>query len=77
MLAITNLLLHGVDEPNIVHGNSLTHNVLDYTEADAFDKILMNPPYGGSEKRMYKVIFQRIWQGQKRRISSCLLLCID
>ena len=51
MLAITNLLLHGVDEPNIVHGNSLTHNVLDYTEADAFDKILMNPPFGGSEKQ--------------------------
>ena len=51
MLAITNMLLHGIDAPHIVHTNALTaKNVLDYTEADAFDKILMNPPYGGHEK---------------------------
>ena len=50
MLAITNMLLHGIDAPHIVHANALTKNVLDYTEADAFDKILMNPPYGGHEK---------------------------
>ena len=50
MLAITNMLLHGVDAPHIEHANALTHNVLDYTAADAFDKILMNPPYGGHEK---------------------------
>ena len=48
-LAITNLLLHDVDEPNIIHGNSLAKNVLNYTEKDQFDVILMNPPYGGSE----------------------------
>lgn len=51
MLAITNLLLHDIDNPNIDHGNSLLHDVLDYTEKDQFDKILMNPPYGGSEKK--------------------------
>jgi type I restriction enzyme M protein len=51
MLAITNLLLHDIDNPNIDHGNSLLHDVLDYTEKDKFDKILMNPPYGGSEKK--------------------------
>ena len=50
MLAITNLLLHDIDEPNILHDNSLMKDVLDYTEKDCFDKILMNPPYGGSEK---------------------------
>ena len=50
MLCITNMLLHGVDVPRIEHGNSLTHNVLDYTEDDKFDVILMNPPYGGNEK---------------------------
>lgn len=33
------------------HGNSLLHDVLDYMEKDKFDKILMNPPYGGSEKK--------------------------
>lgn len=50
MLCITNLLLHDLDIPNVQHGNSLLHDVLDYTEKDKFDVILMNPPYGGSEK---------------------------
>lgn len=51
MLAITNMLLHGIDDPNIEHGNSLGQDVLNYTERDQFDKILMNPPYGGNEKK--------------------------
>jgi type I restriction enzyme M protein len=50
MLCVTNMLLHGLDTPRIYHGNSLLHDVLDYTEDDQFDVILMNPPYGGSEK---------------------------
>lgn len=50
MLAITNLLLHDVDDPHIDHDNSLAHKVLNYTERESFDKILMNPPYGGNEK---------------------------
>jgi len=50
ILCITNMLLHGLDMPNIYHDNSLLKNVLDYTENDQFDVILMNPPYGGSEK---------------------------
>ena len=49
MLAVTNLLLHDIDEPNIRHDNSLLGKVLDYTEKDCFDKVLMNPPYGGTE----------------------------
>jgi type I restriction enzyme M protein len=50
MLCITNMLLHGLDVPRIFHDNSLLRDVLDYTEDDQFDVILMNPPYGGSEK---------------------------
>lgn len=50
MLCITNMLLHGLDVPRIYHDNSLLRDVLDYTEDDQFDVILMNPPYGGSEK---------------------------
>lgn len=50
MLCITNMLLHGLDVPNIYHDNALLRDVLDYTEDDQFDVILMNPPYGGSEK---------------------------
>lgn len=49
LLAITNLLLHDIDNPMIVHGNSLEKNVRDYSEREKFEVILMNPPYGGSE----------------------------
>lgn len=54
MLCITNMLLHDIDMPEIYHDNSLLHNVLDYTVKDQFDVILMNPPYGGSEKNDVK-----------------------
>lgn len=50
MLCVTNMLLHGLDIPKIYHANSLLRDVLDYTVDDQFDVILMNPPYGGSEK---------------------------
>ena len=50
MLCITNLLLHGLDVPRVYHDNTLLHDVLDYTEEDQFDVVLMNPPYGGNEK---------------------------
>ena len=54
MLCITNLLLHGLDVPRVYHDNTLLKDVLDYTESDQFDVILMNPPYGGSEKAEVK-----------------------
>ncbi len=54
MLCITNMLLHGIDVPKIYHDNSLLKDILDYTEEDQFDVILMNPPYGGSEKNEVK-----------------------
>lgn len=57
LLCITNLLLHDVDEPKIYHMNSLEKNVRDYKESDKFDIILMNPPYGGSEKDIIKSNF--------------------
>ena len=50
MLCVTNLLLHGLDVPQVYHANTLLHDVLDYTERDRVDVILMNPPYGGNEK---------------------------
>lgn len=50
MLCITNMLLHGLDVPKVYHDNALLRDVLDYTERDQFDVILMNPPYGGNEK---------------------------
>lgn len=54
MLCVTNMLLHGLDTPEVYHDNSLLKDVLDYTDNDRFDVILMNPPYGGSEKKDVK-----------------------
>ena len=54
MLCVTNMLLHDIDSPEVYHGNSLTKDVLNYTDADRFDVILMNPPYGGNEKNEVK-----------------------
>ena len=51
MLCVTNMLLHDIDNPNIIHGNSFDKRVLDYKEEDKFDVVIMNPPYGGSEKK--------------------------
>ena len=53
-LCITNMLLHGIDVPMVYHDNSLLRDVLDYTEEDQFDVVLMNPPYGGHEKTEVK-----------------------
>lgn len=57
MLCITNMLLHDIDIPQVYHDNSLVRDVLDYTEDDQFDVILMNPPYGGNEKNEVKQHF--------------------
>lgn len=57
MLCVTNLLLHGIDKPLVFHDNSLTKDVLNYTEEDKFDVVLMNPPYGGNEKADVKSHF--------------------
>lgn len=51
LLCTTNMLLHDINEPEIIRGNSLEKNVRDYDESDKFDVILMNPPYGGTEKK--------------------------
>ena len=54
MLCVTNMLLHDIDSPHVYHDNSLTKDVLNYTDDDRFDVILMNPPYGGNEKNEVK-----------------------
>ena len=57
LLCVTNMLLHDIEVPNIYHMNSLKHNLLDYTEDDKFDVILMNPPYGGHEDKSIQGFF--------------------
>jgi type I restriction enzyme M protein len=51
MLAQMNLLLHGLESPEVVRGNSLAQKLTDITERDRVDVILTNPPFGGEEER--------------------------
>ncbi len=46
-----NMILHGIDAPNIVHTNTLAENLADVQEKDRFDIILANPPFGGKERK--------------------------
>lgn len=57
LLCVTNMLLHDIETPNIYHDNSLRYNVLDYSDDDRFDVILMNPPYGGHEDKSIQGFF--------------------
>ena len=57
LLCVTNMLLHDLDSPRIVHGNALEKNVREYEDVHQFDVILMNPPYGGNEKDTVKINF--------------------
>lgn len=59
LLSVTNMLIHDIDEPEILHDNSLDTDYKDMRKMEAFDVILMNPPYGGSEKESVKTNFPR------------------
>ena len=50
VIAVMNMILHGIDAPNIVHTNSLTENLADIQEKDRVDVVLANPPFGGKER---------------------------
>lgn len=50
VIGTMNMILHGIDAPNIVHTNTLAEQILDIQEKDRFDVILANPPFGGKER---------------------------
>ena len=50
IIGIMNMILHGIEAPNIVHKNTLSENIEDIEEKDRFDIILANPPFGGKER---------------------------
>ncbi|MCD4675760.1 MAG: type I restriction-modification system subunit M [Desulfobacula sp.] len=50
IIGIMNMILHGVETPNIIHTNTLAENLADIQEKDRFDVILANPPFGGKER---------------------------
>ena len=47
MLCVTNMYLHNIDDPQIVHGDGLAKDVLDLNDSDLFSCVIMNPPFGG------------------------------
>jgi len=51
VIAIMNMILHGIEAPNILHVNTLSENLADVQEKDRFDIILANPPFGGKERK--------------------------
>jgi type I restriction enzyme M protein len=50
IIGTMNMILHGIDAPNIVHTNTLGENIADIQEKDRFDIVLANPPFGGKER---------------------------
>ena len=51
VIAIMNMILHGIEAPNILHTNTLSENLADIQEKDRYDVILANPPFGGKERK--------------------------
>ena len=51
VIAIMNMILHGIEAPNIIHTNTLTENLADIQDKDRFDVVLANPPFGGKERK--------------------------
>lgn len=51
VIGIMNMILHGIEAPNIVHTNTLTENLADIQDKDRYDVVLANPPFGGKERK--------------------------
>jgi type I restriction enzyme M protein len=51
VIAIMNMILHGIEAPNIIHTNTLSENLADIQDKDRYDVVLANPPFGGSERK--------------------------
>jgi type I restriction enzyme M protein len=50
VIGIMNMILHGVEAPNIIHTNTLAENISDIQQKDRVDVVLANPPFGGKEQ---------------------------
>jgi type I restriction enzyme M protein len=50
IIGVMNMILHGIEAPNILHTNTLGENIADIQEKDRVDVVLANPPFGGSER---------------------------
>jgi type I restriction enzyme M protein len=50
VIGVMNMILHGVEAPNILHTNTLAENIADIQQKDRMDVVLANPPFGGKER---------------------------
>lgn len=50
IIGTMNMILHGIDAPNLLHTNTLGENIADIQEKDRYDIVLANPPFGGKER---------------------------
>lgn len=50
IIGIMNMILHGIEAPNIIHTNTLSENLADIQDKDRYDVVLANPPFGGKER---------------------------
>lgn len=50
IMGTMNMILHGIEAPNIIHANTLAENLADIQEKDRYDVVLANPPFGGKER---------------------------
>lgn len=51
VIAIMNMILHGIEAPNVIHTNTLSENLADIQDKDRYDVVMANPPFGGSERK--------------------------
>jgi type I restriction enzyme M protein len=51
VISIMNMILHGIEAPNIIHTNTLTENLADIQEKDRYHIVVANPPFGGKERK--------------------------
>ncbi len=51
VIGLMNMILHGIEAPNLIHTNTLSENVRDIQEKDRYEVILANPPFGGKERK--------------------------
>ena len=51
VIAIMNMILHGIEAPNIIHTNTLAENLADIQDKDRYGIVLANPPFGGKERK--------------------------
>ena len=75
MLCVTNMLLHGIDDPSFVrHDNTLARPYISYTQSDRVDIVLTNPPFGGREEDGIETNFPK--QFQTRETADLFLALI-